>query len=90
MNNHETPRPMESSAYMSLENYERAIAASTEKDKDGNPIPNFEAVQGAMLVIDPDGSARIIRRQREPEKPIHITLQNVIDAINQIEAKKKE
>ena len=86
MDNPEKLKPMGSSAFMSVKDYERAIAASTEKDENGNPIPNFKAVEGSVLVWNlDDESAEIVQRQKEPEpkNPIYAALQEMKDAINE-------
>ncbi len=57
------PKP-KASAYMSVEDYEAAIAASVKQDENGNPIPNFNAVKGALTILHEDGS-RTFKKPQE-------------------------
>lgn len=60
-------QPKKASAYMSVEDYEAAIAASVKQDENGNPIPNFDAVKGALVILHEDGSRTFKRPQGKPK-----------------------
>lgn len=55
----------QASAYMSVEDYEAALEASVENDENGNPIPNFSAVKGALSIQHKDGSWTFKEPQEE-------------------------
>ena len=57
------PKP-KASAYMSVEDYKAAIAASVKQDENGNLIPNLNAVKGALAILHEDGS----RTFKEPQE----------------------
>lgn len=63
------PKPKTVSAYMSVEDYEAAIAASVKQDKNGNPIPNFSVVKGAHSIQHEDGSWEFKKPQGGNEAP---------------------
>lgn len=62
-------QPKKASAYMSVEDYKAAIAASVKQDENGNPIPNFDAVKGAHSIQHEDGSWEFKKPQGGNEAP---------------------
>jgi len=64
----EKPKSNDSSAFVTLADYQRTIAASVKQDEAGNPVPNFNAIEGVMLVMGPDGSFRYEKPSGETGK----------------------